>query len=753
MRGVGGGKLIDTKWLDVSKGDSSPPNYRSRLVGREFNTFKDDRLYAATPPLEALRVVSSNAASHREGEQEGSREVMIADVSRAYFYAPVRRPLFIELPSEDPDRQEGEVGRLSVCLYGTRDAANGWQEELASHLVSIGYRQGKGHPAVFYHAEKDIMTLVHGDDYVSSGSRSAMVWLEEQLQHKYKIKVQKLHRPEAGGMMEAKVLNRIVRWTEGGCEVEADPRHAELIMEETLEKGMRSLSTPGSDEKESDKEGEELLVGDDIRRYRSAAARCNYLAQDRPEILYTVKEACREMATPTKSSWKKLQRVGQSLKGRPTLVWVYPWQSEVNTVDVLSDSNWAGCRRTRKSTSGGATLIGGHCTKAWSKTQSLVARSSGEAELYAVVRSSCEALGAQTLLADMGRAFLARVHVDASTATSICERAGLDKLRHIDVIILWVQEQQVRGKAPLHKIHGKVNAADLMTKNLTLGETEQHLGRLNVFFREGRTEKAAQLYELDGDKNCKTQGHATDAHGCAEVIGDEQNPGGGGHCKYPGDGKVGGSDGSVGNVSGTQMDRWISRGNNKTWVRQHEQWRSKMFNPIGAARGPRNADGTLWSLRITSGVTNSGQRFSITDDRRQARDDQDLAEQWTGTTTFYVNKHGRWANDMMKTTDKHDLRGRLREHVPETKASDGPNIPHQDDSVGEGDAMSEDFHVGSMVHVDGHGSARITGIGCCGHDGLYEVTFGDLTRFHVARRSLTRRHNVWADAEDSERDG
>ena len=48
---TGGGKLVGTTWLDVSKGDMAAPNYRSRRVGREFNTHKDDSLYAATPSL------------------------------------------------------------------------------------------------------------------------------------------------------------------------------------------------------------------------------------------------------------------------------------------------------------------------------------------------------------------------------------------------------------------------------------------------------------------------------------------------------------------------------------------------------------------------------------------------------------------------------------------------------------------------------------------------------------------------------
>ena len=49
-----GGKLIGTRWVDVNKGDSTKVDCRSLLVSREFNVGRDDALYAATPPLEAL---------------------------------------------------------------------------------------------------------------------------------------------------------------------------------------------------------------------------------------------------------------------------------------------------------------------------------------------------------------------------------------------------------------------------------------------------------------------------------------------------------------------------------------------------------------------------------------------------------------------------------------------------------------------------------------------------------------------------
>ena len=58
-----GGKIIGVRWVDVNKGDSTDPDYRSRLVGREFAIGRDDALYAATPPLEALGLIISHAAT------------------------------------------------------------------------------------------------------------------------------------------------------------------------------------------------------------------------------------------------------------------------------------------------------------------------------------------------------------------------------------------------------------------------------------------------------------------------------------------------------------------------------------------------------------------------------------------------------------------------------------------------------------------------------------------------------------------
>ena len=54
---------ISVRWIDIDKGDKESPNYRSRLVAREINTSKRNNLFAAIPPLEALKLVLSFATS------------------------------------------------------------------------------------------------------------------------------------------------------------------------------------------------------------------------------------------------------------------------------------------------------------------------------------------------------------------------------------------------------------------------------------------------------------------------------------------------------------------------------------------------------------------------------------------------------------------------------------------------------------------------------------------------------------------
>ena len=60
-----------------------------------------------------------------------------------------------------------------MSLYGTRDAVMNWQEAVAKEMLRWGFRRGKYNPCLYWHAESGLMTLVHGDDFVSTGPKHA----------------------------------------------------------------------------------------------------------------------------------------------------------------------------------------------------------------------------------------------------------------------------------------------------------------------------------------------------------------------------------------------------------------------------------------------------------------------------------------------------------------------------------------------------------------------------------------------------
>ena len=646
-----GGKVIGTRWVDVNKGDAENPNCRSRLVGREFNVGRDDTLYAATPPLEALRVVISHAATHDRGKSGQRRNVMINDVRRAYFYAKATRDLYIELPKEDPEAAPDKLGKLELCLYGTRDAAKGWQDTLSEQLEACGFKRGVGHPSVFWHEARDLMTLVHGDDYVTSGQDEQLDWLEEQLKAAYEIQTQRLGMgPQCEA--EGKVLNRIVRCDAGGWRLEADPRHAELVVEQLGVGELRAAATPGIDgPEEIDQDDDEDITGADVTRFRGVAARCNYLAFDRPDIQFATKEICREMSKPTTGSLRRLKRLGQYLKGRPRLVWNFDMQEEKGTIDVFSDSDWAGCRKSRKSTSGWTIMVGNHCLKTWSKTQAIIAKSSAEAELYGVVRGATEALGMCSLMGDLGRNMFIRMGIDAAAAKGILERRGLSKVRHIDVNILWLQEVCARKQIPVDKVPGEENPADLATKHLTSKWIDQNIQRMSMKFQEGRAAKAAQLHSMSRKQDV---GHDNLAYTNAEIdramssIGNKE-------IKSWGLIRTAANDARGG-------DRWKTRGAGGIWHRWHVTPRRTLFTPFRVSKGP-SKDVPIKKGRLTVGVTNEGEHFEIVDDwSRPENSHKNMQKPWIGYTMF--------AEDCEGAEDLHQSRTKFSWTQPRVKWAD-----------------------------------------------------------------------------------
>ncbi len=474
---------IGSKWVDVNKGDAKKPSIRSRFVVKEIATYKSDDFFAATPPLEALRLLLSMAASSGRDVK-----VEVLDARKAHLHAFADRTVFVQLPPEEAE--PGYCARLVRCLYGTRDAPKRWEAFLAEQLIAMGFARGRASPCCYYHAALDVRCIVHGDDFVLTGSARALDEVKTCMHERFLLKELGRLGGGQGELREMRVLNRVIQWTPAGLRYEADPRHAEIVVR-GVAGAERSLSAPGTSSKEFEATpGEEdILPERTASLFRSFAARANYLALDRPDISQATKELCRRMSAPKPADLRALARVARYLVGAGRVVYEYPWQSRP-VLRVYTDSDFAGCVATRLSTSGGAVMLGTHLLKHWASTQKRITLSSGEAELGAVVRGCSEALGIQSVARDLGVELKPEVHADSSAAIGICRRSGIGKIRHLAVAQLWVQDLVRSRECSLHKVLGAENPADLMTKPLARAEIDTHLGRLGLSRATGRAETA-----------------------------------------------------------------------------------------------------------------------------------------------------------------------------------------------------------------------------------------------------------------------
>ena len=240
-----GKRPIGTRWVDTNKGDKSKPNVRSRLVAQELNRFKQPELFAATPPVEYIRYLISRCASSQWSSKPS--RIMINDVKKAYFYAPATRRVFVALPDEDRlPGEEGLCALLLKSLYGTRDAAYNWTEAYTKALIDLGFTKGESSPCNFYHKTRNICTVVHGDDFFSEGAAEELKWLNAGLSRAFQIKTEVLGPDGKNGeQLEIRFLNRIVQWRPEGITWEADPRHAELIIQQLELEDCAPVVTPG----------------------------------------------------------------------------------------------------------------------------------------------------------------------------------------------------------------------------------------------------------------------------------------------------------------------------------------------------------------------------------------------------------------------------------------------------------------------------------------------------------------------------
>ncbi len=141
---------------------------------------------------------------------------------------------------------------------------------------------------------------------------------------------------------------------------------------------------------------------------------------------FAAKGISRYMSKPEEQDWRAAKRLARYLKDHRRVVLEYKYQKLPSKVAVWSDTDFAGCGRTRRSALGGVVVFGSHClkTQTHSQTQEAIALSSGESEFYGIAKAASMGIGIESMFEDLGLEVEVQLETGSSAARSISSRRG-----------------------------------------------------------------------------------------------------------------------------------------------------------------------------------------------------------------------------------------------------------------------------------------------------------------------------------------
>lgn len=346
--------------------------------------------------------------------------------------------------------------------------------------------------ACVYHCKLSGCILIHHiDDFDVCGPAAAVKDLLEIQLPKFgcKLKVGELEGVEGGPGTSSEYLGR-EKYTVDDCIVtKPNEKHVQNILAKLGMEDANAGALPGRKLDLTSQGSMEPLSTEEKEIYASCVGSSIYLSQDRADLKYAVKELARRLHSPRRCDYQNLKVFARYLVGTKNYGHVSKLADGLDSCEPLplhayTDSDWAGCQETRKSSSGEVIVLAGTVVETNSTTQPGVpATSSGEAEVRSLTHCAQSAVYVRNLAQeDFGlRIDTPRIWCDSSAALQAAKRIGLGKMRHVAVGHMYIQELVRTKQVIIGKIDGKQNPANTLTKHLaTSGDMLDSLEGLGV---------------------------------------------------------------------------------------------------------------------------------------------------------------------------------------------------------------------------------------------------------------------------------
>ena len=451
---------------------------RARLVAREyaFEEGKRDGVFSPASSSHLLRLLPSlylNKMSElAQMDKPNTYDYLLGslDIKDAFLQVEQKEPLRVKL-----GKGHGNHDYIVLRnLPGQRLGARAWFDYLSDYLKQeAGFQHCPLNPCL---ARNEKMTLlVHVDDVMLMGEKAYVqdVFLP-LLKKKFELNCELLK--DVGDSIS--FLKRTYTRVDDGIVVKPGnyiPKMLEAFEEHF---GMVRVQQIPADSGIQVQDNSQELNGSDATVYRSITGMALYLAQERYDISYCVKELSSKMVKPTVLSLQRLKKLLGYLRGTqhyalklsiPTPGVGKLVHSECGYVlESYSDSDWSGHKAHRRSTSASLHFLNGNLRFGTSRTQKVVSLSSAEAELHSLVGACADGIYLRGCLE-----FLLNVEVhhvalvDNSACKSLANKRGTGKIRHLSSKLLWIQERTADGSLVVSQVSTTINVSDLGTKPLT----------------------------------------------------------------------------------------------------------------------------------------------------------------------------------------------------------------------------------------------------------------------------------------------
>ncbi|BBG93322.1 wall-associated kinase 2 [Prunus dulcis] len=323
-----GHKPIGCKWVYKIKykSDGTIERYKARLVeGIDYQ-----ETFSPTTKLTTLRCLITVAAARNWFVHQ-------LDVQNAFRNGDLHEVVYMELSPGLRRQGENIVCRLNKSLYGLKHASRKWFSTFSDSVQKAGYQQSKVDFSLFTKAEDNSFTvvLIYLDDILITGNDL------QEMERLKKFLIQRFRIKDLGDLKYFLVI-------EFSCSKKDSLQDSGL-------KGARLDKFPMEQNLKLTPIDGALL--NDPTKYRGLVGRLIYLTITRPDIVYSVRTLSEFVHQPRKPYWDAALRILKYIKGTPGRGLFFPASNNL-ALKAFSDSNWGGCRATRRSVTRYCVFLG-----------------------------------------------------------------------------------------------------------------------------------------------------------------------------------------------------------------------------------------------------------------------------------------------------------------------------------------------------------------------------------------------------------